>query len=159
MKYCPSCGKSYNKNANFCEECGTQLKEINIVKDAVIASEESEDVIVVSSNHIPGYEIVETIGFVYGLTVRSRGLGGQIAAFLRSLIGGEIKEYITMMEHSRQEALERLIEHARNMGANAVISTRFDSSEISNVMQEILAYGTAVKVKKKEKEENVSVNI
>ncbi|MDI9617497.1 heavy metal-binding domain-containing protein [Methanothermobacter sp.] len=104
----------------------------------------------VTSNHIPGYKAVKTLGFVYGLTVRSRGLGGQIGASLRSIVGGEIKEYVTMMEHSRQEALERMLDHARELGANAVISVRFDSDSISDIMQEILAYGTAVIVKPEE---------
>ena len=103
-----------------------------------------EDIIVVSSNHIPGYEIVETKGFCYGLTVRSRGVGGQIGAGLRSLVGGEIKEYVRMMEESRDQALIRMIDHAQKMGANAIISVRYDSNEVSNVMQEILSYGTAV---------------
>lgn len=108
------------------------------------------DFIIVSSNHAPGYEIVETCGFCYGLTVRSRGLGGQLGAGIRSMFGGEIKEYVKMMEESRDEAIYRMIAHAQEMGANAVISVRYDSDEISNVMQEILAYGTAVIVKKKE---------
>lgn len=103
-----------------------------------------EEFIVSSANHVPGYEIVETKGFVYGLTVRSRGLGGQVGAGIRSMFGGEIKEYVKMMEESRNEALDRMIQHAEEMGANAIISVRFDSDEISNVMQEILAYGTAV---------------
>lgn len=105
--------------------------------------------IVVSSNHVPGYEVVETKGFCYGLTVRSRGVGGQIGAGIRSVFGGEIKEYVKMMEESRDEAVYRMIDHARQMGANAVISVRYDSNEVSNVMQEILAYGTAVIVEKK----------
>src|SRR5665648_27352 len=103
--------------------------------------------IVVSSNNAPGYEIVETRGFCYGLTVRSRGVGGQIGAGLRSIVGGEIKEYVKMMEESRDEAVYRMIDHAQQMGANAVISVRYDSNEVSNVMQEILAYGTAVIVR------------
>lgn len=107
------------------------------------------DFIVVSSNHIPGYEILETRGFCYGLTVRSRGVGGQLGAGIRSMFGGEIKEYVKMMEESRDEALYRMIDHAQEMGANAVISVRYDSDEISNVMQEILAYGTAVVARKK----------
>jgi len=107
------------------------------------------DFIVVSSNNIPGYEIVETRGFCYGLTVRSRGIGGQLGAGIRSMFGGEIKEYVKMMEESRDEAIYRMIAHAQEMGANAVISVRYDSDEISNVMQEILAYGTAVVVQKK----------
>ena len=104
--------------------------------------------IVVSSNYVPGYKSVETHGFVYGLTVRSRGLGGQIGAGLRSMFGGEIKEYVKMMEESRDEALRRMVRHAQSMGANAVISVRYDSNDISDVMQEILAYGTAVTVEK-----------
>ena len=105
--------------------------------------------IVVSSNNVPGYEIVETKGFCYGLTVRSRGVGGQVGAGIRSMFGGEIKEYVKMMEESRDEAVYRMIDHAQQMGANAVISVRYDSNEVSNVMQEILAYGTAVIVQKK----------
>ncbi|MCZ3365829.1 MULTISPECIES: heavy metal-binding domain-containing protein [Methanobacterium] len=105
--------------------------------------------IVVSSNHVPGYEVVETKGFCYGLTVRSRGVGGQVGAGIRSMFGGEIKEYVKMMEESRDEAVYRMIDHAQQMGANAIISVRYDSNEVSNVMQEILAYGTAVVVQKK----------
>ena len=82
--------------------------------------------------------------------VRSRGVGGQVSAGLRSLVGGEIKEYVSMMEDSRDEALERLIEHAKQLGGNAIVAVRFDSNDISNVMQEILAYGTAVVVEKEE---------
>ena len=109
---------------------------------------EIEEFIVVSSNYVPGYKAYETLGFVYGLTVRSRGLGGQIGAGIRSMFGGEIKEYVKMMEQSRDEALNRMVDHARSMGANAVISVRFDSNDISDIMQEILAYGTAVVVQK-----------
>lgn len=101
-----------------------------------------------SANDIPGYKIVETKGFCYGLTVRSRGAGSQITAGLRSLVGGEIKEYVKMMEDSRNEAVDRLIQHSKELGANAVIAARFDSNDISEVMQEILAYGTAVVIEK-----------
>lgn len=107
-----------------------------------------DEFIIVSSNYVPGYKAVETLGFVYGLTVRSRGLGGQLGAGIRSMFGGEIHEYVKMMEDSRDEALNRMIDHAKSMGANAVISVRFDSNDISDIMQEILAYGTAVKVQK-----------
>ena len=119
-------------------------------------NEHLSDIIVVSSNHIPGYEVLETCGFCYGLTVRSRGAGGQIGAGIRSMFGGEIKEYVKMMEESRDESLYRMIDHAKDMGANAIISVRFDSNEVSNVMQEILAYGTAVIVRKKENKVKLS---
>ncbi len=101
-----------------------------------------------TANDIPGYKIVETKGFIYGLTVRSRGAGGQIGAGVKSLFGGEIRQYVTMMEESRDESLQRAIEHAKELGANAIVAIRFDSNEISNVMQEILVYGTAVVVEK-----------
>ena len=101
-----------------------------------------------TANDIPGFKILETKGFVYGLTVRSRGAGGQIGAGVKSLFGGEIKQYVSMMEDSRDEALERTIEHAKELGANAIVAIRFDSNEISNVMQEILVYGTALVVEK-----------
>jgi len=146
-KFCPNCGKEYGADSNFCDECGTRLEER---RDAPPVVEEHGDIIYVTSNYVPGYRAVKVLGFVYGLTVRSRGLGGQIGAGLRSIVGGEIKEYVTMMEHSRQEALERMLDHAREMGANAVISVRFDSDSISDIMQEILAYGTAVIVEPEE---------
>ena len=101
-----------------------------------------------TANDIPGYNIVETKGFIYGLTVRSRGAGGQIGASVKSIFGGEINQYVTMMEESRDEALQRAINHAKDLGANAIVAIRVDSNEISSVMQEILVYGTAVVVEK-----------
>ncbi|MEM4056118.1 MAG: heavy metal-binding domain-containing protein [Thermoplasmatales archaeon] len=112
----------------------------------------SQDILIVSTPYIPGYRITKIIGFTWGLIVRSRGLGGNIAASLRSLAGGEIKEYTKMLDQSRSEALERLKQHAKSLGANAVIEVRFDSSEIGEVMSEILAYGTAVEVEKDDRE-------
>ena len=128
-----------------------ESKQRGISEDEIPLKDDSGliDFIIVSSNNVPGYEIVETRGFCYGLTVRSRGVGGQLGAGIRSMFGGEVKEYVKMMEESRDEAIYRMIAHAQEMGANAVISVRYDSDEISNVMQEILAYGTAVVVQKK----------
>ena len=83
-------------------------------------------------------------GQVFGLVVRSRGLGGNITASLRSLVGGEIHEYTELLEDTRRQALDRMVKNATLMGADAVISFRFDSSEIGNTMSEIVAYGTAV---------------
>ena len=101
-----------------------------------------------SANNIPGYKIIDTKGFAYGLTVRSRGIGGQLGAGVRSVFGGEIKEYVRMMEDARNEAINRLIHHARYLGANALIAVRYDSESISEIMQEVLAYGTAVVVER-----------
>jgi uncharacterized protein YbjQ (UPF0145 family) len=81
---------------------------------------------------------------VFGLVVRSRGLGGNVMASLRSLGGGEIHEYTSMLEDSRRQALDRLVQNATLTGANAILSMRFDSSEIAGTMSEIVAYGTAV---------------
>jgi uncharacterized protein YbjQ (UPF0145 family) len=92
------------------------------------------------------HRIVESKGHVYGLVVRSRGLGGNLAAAFRSLGGGEIKEYTELLEDTRRQAIDRMVANATLMGANAVISFRFDSSEIGSTMSEIVAYGTAVVV-------------
>jgi uncharacterized protein YbjQ (UPF0145 family) len=101
-------------------------------------------VIVSTAPFVAGHRIAETKGQVFGLVVRSRGLGGNITASLRSLVGGEIHEYTELLEDTRRQALDRMVENATLMGADAVISFRFDSSEIGNTMSEIVAYGTAV---------------
>jgi uncharacterized protein YbjQ (UPF0145 family) len=96
--------------------------------------------------YIAGWRVQETKGQVFGLVVRSRGLAGNLAAGLRSLVGGEIHEYTSMLEDSRRQALDRMIQNATLMGANAILSMRFDSSEMGQTMSEIVAYGTAVVV-------------
>lgn len=99
-----------------------------------------------TANYVPGFKVTKVIGLTYGITVRSRGVGGNLMAGLRSLKGGEINEYTEMAHQARQQALDRLAEHAMNMGANAVISVMFDSTEIGTTMDEIIAFGTAVVV-------------
>ena len=100
--------------------------------------------IVATTPYVAGQRVAESKGQVYGLVVRSRGLGGNIAASLRSLVGGEIHEYTQLLEDTRRQAIDRMVENATLMGANGVISMRFDSSEIGTTMTEIVAYGTAV---------------
>jgi uncharacterized protein YbjQ (UPF0145 family) len=90
--------------------------------------------------------VAETKGQVFGLVVRSRGLAGNLAAGLRSLVGGEIHEYTQLLEDTRRQAIDRMVENATLTGANAVISMRFDSSQLGGTMSEIVAYGTAVVV-------------
>ncbi|WP_291765781.1 YbjQ family protein [Caldivirga sp. UBA161] len=102
------------------------------------------DVIVTTAPYISGYRVIKVLGVAIGVTVRSRGLGGRFLAGLRSLAGGEIKEFTELAEQARRQAIERMIQHAKELGANAVISFRLDSSEISEYMDEIIAYGTAV---------------
>ena len=99
--------------------------------------------IVTTTENVAGARTVRALGQVFGLTVRSRGLGGNIAAGFRGIAGGEVKSYIKLMEDARRQALDRMVENATAMGANAVIMMRFDSSEIGNTMAEIVAYGTA----------------
>jgi uncharacterized protein YbjQ (UPF0145 family) len=104
------------------------------------------DCIVVSTPFVPGYRITKVVGATFGLIVRSRGLGRNIVAGFRALGGGEITEYTQLLEQTRHEALARLTQHAKSLGANAVVSLSFDTSEMSEVMTEIFAYGTAVVV-------------
>jgi len=102
--------------------------------------------ILLTSNYVTGYKVDRVLGLVYGITVRSRGIGGNIMAGLRTLKGGEINEYTEMAQLARQQALDRLSDQAAKVGANAVISVMFDSTEIGNTMDEIIAFGTAVVV-------------
>jgi uncharacterized protein YbjQ (UPF0145 family) len=100
--------------------------------------------IVATTENLAGYKVIEVKGQVFGVVVRSRGLGGNIIAGLRSLAGGEIHEYTALLEDSRKQALDRMVENAAKMGANAVVMMRFDGSEIGQSMTEVVAYGTAV---------------
>ena len=102
--------------------------------------------LVVTTENVPGQRVREVKGQVFGVVVRSRGLGGNILASLRSIVGGEIHEYTSLLEQARRHAVDRLVQNATAMGANAVVMMRFDSSEIGQVMSEIVAYGTAVVV-------------
>ena len=100
--------------------------------------------IIATAPFIGGFRVTETKGQVFGLVVRSRGLGGNIMAGLRSIGGGEIHEYTSLLEDTRRQAIDRMVQNATLVGANAVISMRFDSSELAGTMSEIVAYGTAV---------------
>jgi uncharacterized protein YbjQ (UPF0145 family) len=101
---------------------------------------------IATTPYLSGHRVVESKGHVFGLVVRSRGLAGNLSAGLRSLVGGEIREYTELLEDTRRQALDRMVQNATLMGANAVISFRFDSSELGGSMSEIVAYGTAVVV-------------
>jgi uncharacterized protein YbjQ (UPF0145 family) len=100
--------------------------------------------LVATTEKVAGYRTKQTLGQVFGLVVRSRGIGGNIVAGLRSIVGGEIHEYTQLLEETRKQALDRMVRNASLMGANAVVMMRFDSSEIGQSMSEIVAYGTAV---------------
>jgi uncharacterized protein YbjQ (UPF0145 family) len=131
---CPQCGKMVPGGAVFCPACGASVES------------HPEKVMLLTTNYASGYKVEKILGLVYGITVRSRGIGGNLMAGLRTLRGGEINEYTEMAHQARQQALDRLSEQATSMGANAVLSVLFDSTEIGTTMDEIIAFGTAVVV-------------
>jgi uncharacterized protein YbjQ (UPF0145 family) len=100
--------------------------------------------LVVTTENVVGHRVLEVKGEVFGVVVRSRGLVGNIVAALRTIFGGEIKEYTALLQDGRTEAIERMKAEARKVGGNAVVMMRFDSSEIGQSMSEIVAYGTSV---------------
>jgi uncharacterized protein YbjQ (UPF0145 family) len=101
---------------------------------------------VTTAFELPGYKIVQNLGIVRGITVRSRSIVGTIGAGLQSLIGGNITIWSQLCEHTREEAFDLLSQHAEQIGANAVIGMRYDANEIAQGVAEVLAYGTAVVV-------------
>jgi uncharacterized protein YbjQ (UPF0145 family) len=102
--------------------------------------------LVVTTENVAGHRIKDVKGQVFGVVVRSRGLGGNIMAGLRGIVGGEIVEYTQLLEETRRHAIDRMVKNARLMQANAVVMMRFDSSEMGQTMSEIVAYGTAVSI-------------
>jgi uncharacterized protein YbjQ (UPF0145 family) len=105
-------------------------------------------VLVTTSTHLEGYKIIEHLGVVRGIIVRSRNIFANIAGGLQTLVGGNISVYTNLCERTRQDAYDQLIEHAENKGANAIINMRYDANEIMQGVTEVLAYGTAVIVEK-----------
>ena len=136
-KYCSKCGKSSSVDTQFCPSCGQSFA----------ASPQSE-MIVVTTSTIPGYDIMKALGTVHGLTVRTRGVGGKIIAGIEGMFGGEVTSYSSEAEKARKESMERLIENAKSVGANAIVRTDFETSDILNGTATIFsAYGTAVIIK------------
>ena len=97
-------------------------------------------------NDLPGHEIEEVFGEVFGLTVRSRNIGSQLGASLKSILGGELKGMTKALADSRQQVVDRMVEEAEAKGANAIVAMRFDTSEMGETWTEICAYGTAVRI-------------
>lgn len=100
--------------------------------------------IVVTSDEIPGKKIRRVLGLARGSTVRARHFGRDLMAFFRGMVGGEVHEYTKLLAESREHALDRMIAEAKSLGANAVVATRFITSEVAANMAELLVYGTAV---------------
>jgi uncharacterized protein YbjQ (UPF0145 family) len=135
-KKCTKCGKPSPLDAQFCGNCGVSF-----------TSTSNNEMIVVTTSTIPGYEINQALGTVHGITVRTRGVGGKIMAGIEGVFGGEVTSYSSEAEKARKESMQRLIENAKSIGANAVVRTDFETSDILNGTATIFsAYGTAVKI-------------
>ena len=104
--------------------------------------------LITTANDLPGYEVTETLGEVFGLTVRSRNVGSQIGAGIKSFVGGELKGMTKALVDSREQVIGRMVEEAEAKGADAVVAFRFDTSEMGGNWTEICAYGTAVRARK-----------
>jgi uncharacterized protein YbjQ (UPF0145 family) len=136
--YCPKCGNKAVANAMFCPNCGAPLN---------VQSAQPTRIIIVTTPTLPGYRIVKILGVVHGLTVRTRGVGGKFVAGIEGMFGGEVTTYSSEAEKARRESLQRLIDKATGMGANAVIATDFETSDILQGTATLFsAYGTAVVV-------------
>lgn len=107
----------------------------------------NDSILVVTTNDVPGYEVVQVYGEVFGLLVRSRNLVSNIGASLQAIVGGEIGGYTKLLSDSRTEAMERMKQAAAEKGANAVLMMRFDTGDIGASMNEVAAYGTAVTIR------------
>jgi uncharacterized protein YbjQ (UPF0145 family) len=104
--------------------------------------------LITTANDLPGWEITETLGEVFGLTVRSRNIGSQLGAGLKSIMGGELKGMTKALVDSREQVIQRMVEEAESKGADAIVAMRFDTSEMGSNWTEICAYGTAVRARK-----------
>lgn len=100
--------------------------------------------IVTTNDRIPGRRVVESRGLVRGNTIRARHLGRDVLAMLRNLVGGEISDYTKLLAESREQAIDRMVEEAETLGADAVIEARFETSQVMGAAAELLCYGTAV---------------
>ncbi|WGH78183.1 YbjQ family protein [Jannaschia ovalis] len=105
------------------------------------------ETIITTTDTVPGREIAHCIGLVKGSTVRAKHIGSDIVAGLRNLVGGEVKEYASLLAGAREQAIDRMLSEARTMGADAVVGMRLETSTITQAASEVVAYGTAVKLK------------
>ena len=134
-KNCQKCNTVVNEDAEFCPNCGAPFA-VTSTKD---------ELMVVTTSTIPGFEIVKTLGIVHGMTVRTRGVGGKIMAGIEGMFGGEVTSYSSEAEKARRESMQRLIDNAKSISADAVVRTDFETSDILNGTATIFsAYGTAV---------------
>ena len=132
----------------YCPECSAAFDSLELLEEHFQdhGPARPSPLLIVTTNDIPGYRIVEVHGDVFGLLVRARNYFSNLGAQVRTVIGGEVGGYTQLLVDSRNVARERLMEAARDLGANAVVAMRYDCNEIGGVMSEVAAYGTAVTV-------------
>jgi uncharacterized protein YbjQ (UPF0145 family) len=137
--FCPKCGSKVPADAAYCPSCGATLN---------VQSTLQTQMMVVTTPTLPGYNVVKVLGVVTGLTVRTRGVGGKFVAGIEGMFGGEVTSYSSEAEKARRESLQRLVDKAKAVGANAVIGADFETSDILQGTATLFsAYGTAVIVK------------
>lgn len=144
---CTICDAVIPADAQFCIFCGASVSAAQTGATQRLATAQPvalDPAMITSAFTLPGYRIVQSLGIARGLTVRSASFGGQIAAAVQSLGGGNIRTMTTVCEQARTDAFLMAIEHAAQRGANAIIGFRYDTTEIAKGMTEVLAYGTAV---------------
>ncbi len=155
MILCPHCNYR-QKNADRCIMCGGSITEIIEAAPQIQPMKnhrpiqrlpKAGEILLTNIESIPGREIVEHFGLVSGNTVRARHMGKDIMAGLKNLLGGELKEYTILLQESQEQAIERMKEQARQLGANAVINVRFSTSSVTQGAAELCAYGTAIRIK------------
>ncbi|GAB4443175.1 MAG: hypothetical protein OHK0015_42760 [Chloroflexi bacterium OHK40] len=146
---CPTCDAAIPDDARFCIVCGAVVAPAATGATSRLDAPRGlalDPAMVTSAFTLPGYRIVSSLGIVRGLTVRSASLGGQVVAAFQSLAGGTIGRMTAVCEHARTDAFLMALEHAAQLGANAIIGFRYDTTEVAQGMTEVLAYGTAVVV-------------
>jgi len=150
MPFCAKCGAQLSAGIAFCQNCGSPVSGAGGASTTHVSGlpphPQPTEIPCTTAFSISGCRIVKELGIVRGLTVRTRGIGGRFQAGVSAIVGGKVDAYIDMCEQARSEALQHMIDHARAMGANAVIGMRYDTTEIAEGMDEVLAYGTAVVV-------------
>ena len=144
---CSWCDGNIPDDAQFCIFCGASVTPAHTgatQRLSPVSAAAIDPAMVSSTFTLPGFRIVRSLGIVRGLTVRSASVGGNIAAAFQSLAGGNIRAMTRVCEHARTEAYTMILEHAAQLGANSIVGFAYDTTEISQGMTEVLAYGTAV---------------
>ena len=140
MSRCLKCDSLNPDDAKFCTSCGHNFARAG---PGVITHDMTS-----TTFELPGHRVAQNLGLVRGIVVRSRSVVGTLGASLQTLVGGDITLFTELCENTRNDAFERMVQHASERGANAVIGIRYDATEIMQGVTEVLAYGTAVVVEK-----------